>query len=438
MKKEKPKHMYKYLGINLIIAIWIIGLLMYIKPVKIANEYYNKKSEYIDLSNTSLIEINECLQKFKYFTNLKVVNFGDNVITLEEKNKLILAYPNIEFKVISTINISNEEFREDLEIINLNNLPKDELLIKKLEFFTNLKEVIIETQELTKEEKMELITTYPNVFFKYNIKLFNIELSSDLEKLNLSNQKDISFQELHDAIKLLPKLKSIDLSNTNLSNEEAAQLREDYPNIKFDWIIHLNNKWSLRTDAVAFSVLITNFNYKRMTSNDIQVLKYCTNLKALDLGHQDITDISVIGDYLPELRVLILADNKISNLTPLAKLKHLHYLELFMNNITDLTPLAECTEMVDLNVCHNYRLSNITPILNYTKLERLWISSCKISQSDYSLLKQKYPNIQMVIKDNYTSTGSGWRTHTRYYTMINMFYNNYMSEEFEKYDDEYK
>lgn len=434
MKNKEQKHTHKYLIINLIIGIWIAGLLLYIKPIKIANEYYNKKSEHIDLSNNSSIEITECIEKFKYFKNLKTVNFGDIIITLEEKNKLILAYPNIDFKVISAINISNIYFREDLETIDLNNLPKDELLIKKLALFTNLKEVIIETQELTPKEKMELITTYPNVFFKYNIKLFDIDVSSDSEELNLSNKKNISYQELHDTIKLLPKLKSIDLSNTNLSNEESAQLREDYPNIKIDWIIHLNNKWSLRTDAVTFSVLVTNFNYKRMTSKDIQVLKYCTNLKALDLGHQDITDISVIGDYLPELRVLILADNKISDLTPLAKLKHLHYLELFMNNITDLTPLAECKEMVDLNVCHNYRLSNIIPILNYTKLERLWISSCKISQTDYSVLRQKYPNIQMVIKDNYTSTGSGWRKHTRYYTMISMFYNNYMSEEFEKYD----
>lgn len=436
MKKEKQTYEHKYWKLNLIIAIWIAGLILYIKPIMIGNEYYNKKSEYIDLSNNSSIEINECLQKFKYFNNLESVNFGDSVITLEDKNKLMLAYPNIDFKVISIVNISNTYFREDLEVINLNNLPKDELLIKKLELFPNLKEVIIETQELTREEKIELINTYPNVFFKYNIKLFDIDLSSYSEELNLSNKRDISYNELHDAIKLLPKLKSIDLSNTNLSNEEAEKLREDYPNIKIDWIVHLNNKWSLRTDAVTFSVLVTNFNYKRMTSKDIEVLKYCTNLKALDLGHQDITDISVIGNYLPELRVLILADNKISDLTPLAKLKHLHYLELFMNNITDLTPLAECTEMVDLNVCHNYKLSNITPILNYTKLERLWISSCKISQSDYSVLRQKYPNVQMIIKDNYTSTGSGWRTHTRYYTMINMFYNNYISEEFEKYDDE--
>ena len=33
------------------------------------------------------------------------------------------------------------------------------------------------------------------------------------------------------------------------------------------------------------------------------------------------------------------------------------------------------------------------------------------------------------------STNSGWRTHDRYYAMINMFYKkNYISELFTKYD----
>ena len=64
-----------------------------------------------------------------------------------------------------------------------------------------------------------------------------------------------------------------------------------------------------------------------MTSKDIQVLKYCTDLQALDLGHQRITDLSVIGNYLKDLRILILADNKVSDVSPLANLKHLHYLQ---------------------------------------------------------------------------------------------------------------
>ena len=71
------------------------------------------------------------------------------------------------------------------------------------------------------------------------------------------------------------------------------------------------------------------------------MLKYCTDLRALDIGHQAITDLSVIGEHLTELRVLIIADNKVTDLTPLSNLRHLHYLEFFVNRVSDLSPLAE-------------------------------------------------------------------------------------------------
>ena len=110
------------------------------------------------------------------------------------------------------------------------------------------------------------------------------------------------------------------------TNEEMGTLREKYTELDFAWRIYMG-KWSLRTDDEAFSVMIYDDNYVRLTSEDIEVLRYCTNMYALDLGHQALTDLSVIGD-MTSLRVLILADNKITDLTPLSKLENLQYLEL--------------------------------------------------------------------------------------------------------------
>ncbi|MBQ4224266.1 MAG: leucine-rich repeat domain-containing protein, partial [Prevotella sp.] len=44
--------------------------------------------------------------------------------------------------------------------------------------------------------------------------------------------------------------------------------------------------------------------------------RYCTKLKGLDLGHNAITDISFI-ENMPHLRVLILADNDLTDISPL-------------------------------------------------------------------------------------------------------------------------
>ena len=67
-------------------------------------------------------------------------------------------------------------------------------------------------------------------------------------------------------------------------------------------------------------------------------------------------------------------------------------------------------------------------------LERLWLISDKISADSYNLIKQTYPNVKLVTTGS-GSTNSGWRTHERYFAMIDMFKKrNYMSEVFSKYD----
>ena len=194
-------------------------------------------------------------------------------------------------------------------------------------------------------------------------------------------------------------------------------------------------KWSLKTDAVAFSVLITDYDYTALTSEDIEVLKYCTDLRALDLGHQRITDLSVIGDYLTELRILILADNWVSDLTPLTKLKHLHYIELFVNPyLEDVSPLGECKEMVDINISHLYKIEDVSNLLDFPIVERFWIENTGVSDADVQMVVDAYPNAN-VNYDGWGSVDKGWRTHPRYYAMIDMFYKtDYLSEEFSKYD----
>ena len=51
-----------------------------------------------------------------------------------------------------------------------------------------------------------------------------------------------------------------------------------------------------------------------------------------------------------------------------------------------------------------------------------------------NLIKKKYPKVN-VVTTGYGSTESGWRTHPRYFAMIDMFNKrNYISELFSKYD----
>ena len=322
------------------------------------------------------------------------------------------------------------------EEIDLSNTKIDDTIIEKLSKFKNIKKINLKGQSLSSKLQHDLITAYPDVNFEWSITILDKSVDSNIETLNLSKCKINDLSSFKSSLSMLKNLKYLDMSDCNLSNEELAKLREEFPNTKIVWKIYLG-KWSLKTDAVAFSVLVAHFDYVRMKSKDIEVLKYCTDLQALDLGHQSITDISVIGDYLPNLRLLILADNKIKDITPLSKLKHLHYLELFMNNIKDITPLVSCKELVDLNLAHIPALHDFSPLLknDFPLLERLCMQNSGGTAKYYSSIKAKYPKVTIVHK-GYGSTHSGWRTHPRYFAMIDMFYKrNYISELFTKYDN---
>lgn len=104
------------------------------------------------------------------------------------------------------------------------------------------------------------------------------------------------------------------------------------------------------------------------------------------------------------------------------------YLEFFVGDVTDLSVLADLNEMVDLNISYN-PVGDITPLLNYPKLERLFLEHTNVSEADYELLKKTYPDAQIVLYGE-GSVDQGWRTHPRYYAMKDMYVKNYVNDLF--------
>ena len=375
----------------------------------------------------------DVLSIFEYNKTSEVMAPKEEYISYEDKKQFIKSFPNFKFRAKVYYDVYGKKVLEDDTVLDLSDIKVDEKLSDYLALLPNIKEINISEQKYTKDQMISLQKAYPDKKFIWTVEILGENVKCDIEELDFSNKKIDDLEDFKKSLSLLPNLKKLDMSNTNLTNEQLGALREQFPKVRIDWIVHLG-KWSMRTDAVAFSVLIVHYDYKRMTSDDIQVLKYCTELQALDLGHQSIEDISVIGEYLPNLRVLILADNKIKDISPLAKLKHLHYIELFMNDITDSTPLASCKELVDVNISFNYHFSNVDGIMDLPLLERLWLISDNISAESYKKIRERYPNVNMVTTGS-GSTNSGWRTHERYFAMIDMYRNNYISDSFLKYDN---
>lgn len=354
--------------------------------------------------------------------NTQLGNDPDATPSLESKetepDKITETLPPVTEPAPETI--PPELLKKEL-VIEEGETPDCEALRSYLEEYPNLELLDARNVVLTSDEYVSLFKedSIVKIITKVNFEGSVLDLS--LSEIDISG-KYISNKEAFDQlVSHVPSGIKFVMCNCGYGNDEMAALRDKHTNLEFAWRVYLG-RWNLRTDDEAFSVMIYDYSHRRMTSADIEVLKYCTKLKALDVGHQAITDISVIGQ-LTELRVLILADNWISDLTPLANLKNLEYLELFVNNIADLSPVAECTNLVDLNFGWNWRVSDISCLYSLEKIERLWLPTTSLPYAKRAEVIENFPDATIIFADK-NSISSGWRTHERYFSMRGMFTNN--------------
>ena len=154
---------------------------------------------------------------------------------------------------------------------------------------------------------------------------------------------------LEDALLALPELEQVDLLACEVTTDDIDRFTEINPNPFYLWWVKFGD-WVVRSDITCFSSMRTTDNHRYTNEELYPLLHYCTKMKALDLGHNDLTDMTDIG-RMTDLQVLIIADNdKITDLSPLKTLDKLYYLEMFLCwNITDFSGLKGMVSMEDMN-----------------------------------------------------------------------------------------
>lgn len=246
-----------------------------------------------------------------------------------------------------------------------------------------------------------------------------LTVSADAEYIDLGKLKVERFDDFAAFLQKLPELKKVDMFTTHMFTKQARRLSEQFPQIEFGWTVHFGDH-AVRTDQVVFSTLHDGV-MRRHTSEQMEVLRYCRSLRALDLGHNELTDISFLAD-LSELRLLILADNEIEDLSPLAGLDKLEYLELFDNRVTSLEPLAGLKNLMDLNAAQN-SVTDLAPLEDMPWLKRLWIRDCgnENAVNDTALEALRAALVNTQIDAASLGTEGGWRLHPHYDVLFQMF-----------------
>ena len=123
----------------------------------------------------------------------------------------------------------------------------------------------------------------------------------------------------------------------------------------------------------------TQLTWLRLSGSisDITSLANLTNLTYIEIQGTQISDITPLAN-LTALTTLKLSNNQISDITPLASMTALTTLELSNNQISNITPLANLTALTRLRLDDN-QISNITPLQNLRALTFLYLNNNQIS-----------------------------------------------------------
>lgn len=231
---------------------------------------------------------------------------------------------------------------------------------------------------------------------------------------------------LSEALSALPQVHRVDMTGCGLSNQEMGALQEAFPDVSFAWRLNLYT-YFISADADFF---IPNPDAGFVTTgiqHGPHALWYCRDLRALDLGHTGIHDISFL-EVMPHLRYLILAANPINDLTLVGKLQELEWLELFQTYVQDLSPLLGCTALHDLNICYIPATGEeiLATLSQMPWLRRLWVVGCNLTYEQIDELRAALPDTEIWYATGDESTGGTWRLDNDYYDMRDAFHMYYM------------
>ena len=278
-------------------------------------------------------------------------------------------------------------------------------------YMSNLKTVDFGSEEGHERlaDVYAFLKDHPGLDVEYTFGIFDRTPGIHDVKLDLNHRKMTDQgEEVRQVIACMPDLKWLDMDSCGVDDEHMAAIRDDYPDVKVVWRIWFGPRktYSVRTNAIKILASAPE-SAGSLTPASAASLKYCTDMKYLDIGHNEYLYNIDFVNYMPNLEVFIVMDGTISDISALANCPHLEFVELFTNRITDLSPLSGLKELRHLNINWNTRLADITPLYGLD-LERLWIGRMnKVPKEQIEEFRALHPNCQ--VNDTCIDSHDGWR-----------------------------
>ena len=324
--------------------------------------------------------------------------------------------------IIMRTTICGKEYTTDAETIKFEGtVTKGE--VNQIGFFKKLHSIDI--RNCTNPDALsDFLAKNPQIKTVESVQLLGKQFGAEDAVIDLrGNQYTLSQVKaaLDEALPKMTSLKKIDMCGCGLSDKEMEKLTAAYPNIKFVWMLHVG-RWDIRTDAVMFSALNSDGKEIYDQKDYAPIFKYCTDLRAIDLGHSLITDISEMAS-LKKLRAVILTDNKVKDISAFKEMKDLEFIEMnATNKVTNLEPLRELQNLRFINMWGSVGITDLSPLYHHDKLE-IVIFERTIPREEQKRFISSNPNCQSFFKvdSNRVSTNPAWRDNPYRIKLKNTF-----------------
>lgn len=408
-KMSRAKLIAVSISVAAAVALLAVGgfqIFRILNTVVINGVKYDKRMSEINLSGSDLSADIDVLFEMK---NLKSADLTNTNITLEQYETLAEKMPNCEIKW--SVPMGGTTYSSSIEYLALNkNVSPSEL--QNIKYFNHLKTLDARGYALCDElYNVTVAVSDSDCGYGYLLwdTLCGVEITSEITDLDLSDKEIDDVSEFYEKLRFFPNISTIFVGDCKVSDEEMDQLNKAFPKNQIIWLVEFG-KWQARTDLKVFSTLITAANSRKFTTKEFYpLLNYCTDLRALDLGHNKIDDLSAFSK-LTKLEVLILCGSSLSDLSPLANLSNLNYLEIFdCPNITDLSPIGELKNLQELNICQLSVVYNLDALKKCTKLRFVYGGYTYPQGFSWNDLCEYFPNCKIDTNKYKSAVRGDWR-----------------------------
>lgn len=370
-------------------------------------------AQSLALGGLNSADIPEVTRLLGCMSGLEQLSLNGSALTCADVKTLADAFPSVEMSY--SFEFLGQTVDYNCETLSLTALtsPDVQTAAETLAQLPYLKEVDLgseSTSSLSWADIALLENACPNVAFDYDFTLYGLPFSLSAEEMDLNHIPIADEGALVAGIvACMPNLKYLDMDSCGVSSEAMAAIRDANPDVTVVWRVWFGDAYSVRTDVerILASNPTTGGN---LTAKNTVELKYCTKVKYMDIGHNEVLgDISFV-QYMPDLEVLIAAMDGITDISPLSACTNLEYLEIQTNSISDISPLAPLVNLKHLNMARNGNITVLSPLFGMTKLERLWLgASSSYPQEQIEQIRAIVPecNINTYVYND--PTEGGWR-----------------------------